>query len=507
MKKIALIIIICFNSVLIFSQQLKEPTKVFNTIFLDKNEVNSFYIGGNPAYLKFDNSDELLSIQSTYTNETGDYKKYIDPETTRLYQLSFTGKKTLDSQQVFKGSFGIQKLERKKWDWFFTKYYDNWNPFLFGDSTSGNSHYNGIVMNAGYSAVLGGKYLIGANINYSVDEGLKEVTPHPTSKNRDIDFSFGGGYLLNDKISFGAYANIYDYQEIIDYEQDDFALYQETILLKYTSYNRPYVLPVKTGTRYSYQNGYSGYANMTAKPNEWISTAVYVGGGFEHSTLQDGSTVVYPAGYYENTFYKGGVNALFNITDKLNAGLYYDFKIDDMWARHPSFDVVIMQNNFPEHIIKAGVDYQFCKNIKAGVEAGIDIAKYDYKDYFSQITWSAKPKKTMLGVGSQVKYNDNFSFFISFNYSHQSSDDNSFLFSPENGGSAANIIRKNDILFYQTNYNQYAVSFTPAYQLKSLGLVKLNLNYSYIKPEKEFWANSAKRETFEANLEFRLNVY
>jgi hypothetical protein len=237
------------------AQQIYSSDPFFKTIFESRKNINSYYVGDNPAYLRFENGDQLLSLQSSYFNNDGEFKRFIDPSAIRLYQVSASGKKAIDSAQVFKGSFAFQRLERKNWNWLVSKYYDDFDPFLFGDSTSGSAHYNGIVMNAQYGAGLFDQLLFGFNFNYSVDEGLKEVFPHPTSNHRDIDLSIGLGYLLNENFTIGASTKIYDYNEKIKYEEDQGAVSREVYLLKFRGFDFPFVNNKKTETRYSYRNG------------------------------------------------------------------------------------------------------------------------------------------------------------------------------------------------------------------------------------------------------------
>ena len=64
-------------------------------------------------------------------------------------------------------------------------------------------------MSAEYCNKLSDRFLLGSSLKYSVDEGLKEITPKPTSNHREIDFRAGSGYNFNEKISAGLVVNVF----------------------------------------------------------------------------------------------------------------------------------------------------------------------------------------------------------------------------------------------------------------------------------------------------------
>lgn len=105
---------------------------------------------------------------------------------------------------MFKGIFGFNKLIRKKWDLVFSKDYSTGNPFLIGDSSSGSSVFNGIYFDANYFNRFSEKFTIGAGLEYYVDEGMKRVSPKPTSQHRNILFKFGSTFSPLEELRFGS---------------------------------------------------------------------------------------------------------------------------------------------------------------------------------------------------------------------------------------------------------------------------------------------------------------
>lgn len=508
MKKNKIILFItAFASALSFGQSLKEPESIFNSVLINKNEINSFYTGGNPAYLNYDRSDEVLYVKSSYLNEKGEFKRYIDPETDRLYQLSFTGKKTIDSLQVFKGSFGIQRNERKGWNSVFTRDINNWNPFLIGDSSKGNSHFNGIIMNALYNVRVFNNYLLGVDFNYGVDAGLKEIFPHPTSEHRDIRVKAGIGYLINDNFTVGGLIDVSDCSEKIEYQEDLESSSRENVLIKYRGYDYPLYFLKTSEDRFSYYNNYTALMTFSISSGELFSSAGYFGGGLEQTSISDDYNKPQSEGYFKNNFYKGGIKALFSLNEKVNAGIYYEFRLNQYWGKHPDYLVKLMESKNPDNLIKAGIDYKINQKLKLGFEAGIDAASFDYKDYYSLIFWKSNPVKLILNAGADINFSKDFSASIHCGYNHVNISESSFTSAAETPNSLSYLLRRDDISFYQRNYDAYMVSFTPSYDIESFGLVKVYLNYSYLRADADKWMDQAKRETLDAVLEFRLDVY
>lgn len=232
------------GSLLAQGQEFYEPT-FFNTVFDANENNNSYFIGNNPAYLKFDNRDEKLYGNVTFLNDNGRFKKFLDPKTKRRYMASFSGKKAISEDQIFKGTFGFIRDEYIDWNWLSTKRYDSGSPFLLGDSTTGKTRFNGIFLNAEYAGKLYKNLSLGFSLTYFVDDGFKEVSPRPISAHRDIIFSAGLKYQLNRFNSIGLVLNSFDYNEEIKYQEDEGGVLNETTLIKFRGIDFPVIMKKK----------------------------------------------------------------------------------------------------------------------------------------------------------------------------------------------------------------------------------------------------------------------
>ncbi len=188
----AVVIVLCLGEV-------KAQNFIFDLNDLSSKPLSTFQIydeSQNPALLNLDQDDERLKISSFYNSNQNKIKRAFIPTAEDFVQIQFSGKKKIGDNQIFKGIFAFNKLRRKNWDWIFTKDFRSGNPFLLGDSSSGNSNFNGIYFDANYLNQLSERLTIGAGLEYFVDEGLKQVSPKPTSQHRDILFKIGSSFVI-----------------------------------------------------------------------------------------------------------------------------------------------------------------------------------------------------------------------------------------------------------------------------------------------------------------------
>jgi len=410
---IKIILLTLFGSYCTFAQVLENYESNFNTLFDKKEKLNPYYFGYNPAWLGSEVSDQILYLKSEVNDETGDFRKFTDPGDIRVYTISATGKKLIDSTQIFRGSFSFKRTENNNWQWLFTRDYSSGSPFLIGDSTTGNSRYNGILMNAEYAARIYDKFDLGCSLRYYVDDGLKLAHPRPTSNDREINFSTGLAYHVTDKMSFGIQASVYDNVENIDYSQDLGALLSEIVLIKFRGYDNPNVFMMTSETRYSYNNGYSGGLNFLFEQNSEFTLTAFANGGFNKINVKDGGDQPIDEGLWKNNFFKTGLASLYKLNNSTFVSLLYTFTSDNDWAEFPEFDVLYSKNNTSEHAATAGLEYSINNSLTAGIEAGVKYTTINISDYYSNIFANNDAFKYLLNVGLKIKWSNRFSSFIS----------------------------------------------------------------------------------------------
>lgn len=505
MKRFVIILLIAFGSYQVQAQLFMEFNTGFKTIFINPAEINSYYFGFNPALLDVNPEDELLSLSSDINIDDGKFKRFIDPVSNRLYQLTASGKKNIDSTQRFKGNFGFHRIERKDWAWIFTRDYQTGNPFLIGDSTSGDTRINGIRMGAEYSATLFDDFSAGVAIDYSVDEMLKEVSPRPTSSHRDIYSRIGLNYCVIPEFNVGLVADIYDKNEEISYREDEGALTQETIILKFKGYDFPNVFRKKTETRYSYINGYAGGITFSYLLPSTISTVGYFISGFDKTNIKDDAIDPRAEGFWMNDFFDAGVQISFLLNDELQAGLIYNFQKENGWAKYPTYNVLYYEREWDLHSVTAGLQYLFASKISVGIEGGVNLISDDEKDHYSTIKSDINSKVYYGRAGLGVEWNDELSSIISYSYYNKSVPEYSINSNMQSSYFIQH--RAYDLLYLRTGYNRHSVTLSSKIVPWFGGSFYIYLNYASTAPQMGSDFSSEVKNEFNSTVEYRVKVF
>lgn len=500
-----IIFLLIIFSLSAFSQILENYDSGFNTIFDKKEKVSPYYFGNNPAWLNREVSKELLFIRSGYDDESGDFRKFTDPGDIRTYTISASGKKLIDSTQIFRGSFAFRRTENNNWQWLFTRDYSSGSPFLIGDSTTGDTRLNGILMNAQYSAEVINKLNLGFAINYYVDDGLKLAHPRPTSKDREINYSMGLGYKLYDKLSFGINGSVYDNVETINYSQDVGSLLTETIILKFFGYDFPNVYRMKDETRYSYNNGYHAGINILYEDQDNFKLTGFGEFGFNKINIKDGGTSPINEGLWKNNQYNAGMLALVKLTRNLDLGIQYNLGLADDWGEFPDYLVLYSKNNNIQNSFVSGLEYALNDNLSLGFEAGLKLLHSDQNDYYSNISFDNNTTSWLMKFGLKTKIQDNLAMFISAGYTKSNTGANSLSYSSASSYFLNYTI--NDIYYLLSDFKQYTGNVIVAYTPGFGGEILLNLNYAYTSARNPFILPNSDRIISSVVLEYRVQAY
>ena len=485
-------------------QDIYNPYNHFKTIFESGTKANPYYLNNNPAYLNYDGQDELLLIDGNWNSASGDFKNFFDPGTEKNYNLAFSGKKILDSTQTFKGYFSIQKLKRYDWNWLVVKDYDSGSPFLLGDSTTGDTRYNGIFMNAQYSAKLFERLLTGFSISYYVDEGLKEIAPRPTSEHRDIDVTAGLGYLLNNNLTLGFSARVFDLNENISYEEDEEAVYTETILFKFRGYDLPQRISKKTESRISYHNGYQGNCDVFYR-DENISASVFTGGGFEHITLKDNITNPDPEGYWRKTSFTGGLQVSYTFGRQWNVGVLYKFNQEMSWARHPLYNVLLDEQKNNLHKFILGLQYTASEKLSVGLEVASSLSNVYYDDYYSGVFYKNENFKIAPLLGINYVWSDVLKTHLAVGFTNSSNYN--FKLSTSNITSFYEVTRSIDLYYLNTGYTGKNLYLKAEVNPDFLGLFNIYIAYQKIDASENQNYKFHDRTEIQTVIELKIKAY
>ncbi|MCF8266590.1 MAG: hypothetical protein K9I69_00820 [Ignavibacteriales bacterium] len=505
MNRIFIILLFVFLTVPELSgQTFYEFPTGFSLIFGFPEKTNPYYFGGNPALLNFRRSDEVLSIRTDLDDDRGQFRQFIEPENNRFYQLRASGKKSIDSTQKFRGSFAFQRLERRNWNWIFTKDYDSGNPFLIGDSTTGNTRINGIAMDAEYAIQITNSISAGISLEYAVDEALKQISPRPTSEHRDIDVKFGMNYSFTSGLNTGLVFYVTDKNEHIAYREDEGSLTNETIILKFKGYDFPNVFRKKTETRYSYTNMYKTGLTFSYCPENIFNAAGFLHIGFEKNNIKDDAINPEAVGFWKNDLIDAGVRISTKLSDT-RIDFQYLFHSENGWAKNPAFDVLYYEREFSENSFTAALQQTLSNSLSIGIEGGISFTPITENDHYSDVFSYTKFNCIHFTLGSEFALNQNISALFGYSYFVKNLNEGQRL----SGMASGYFInyRQYDLLYQQSEFSNH--KFSVAMQIDEIfdGSLLVYLNYGIATADADSYFSGKKRNSFDSALEYRIKVF
>ncbi len=477
----------------------------FDRISVKADSIIDFYeISKNPALLNQDKTDERLQIKSYFNTGEEKFKRYFTPSATDLYQVEFSGKKTIDGNQIFKGSFGFNKLVRKEWSWVFSKDFDSGNPFLLGDNSTGNSVFNGIYFDANYSNQVSKKLTLGAGIQYLVDEGLKQVSPKPTSRHRDIIYRLGTSYQLIKTLQLGFAVNIRDQKEEITYREDEGAVYKEIMVMKFRGLDFPVIVRKKTENRTVFYNNYEFNNDIIFSPSKTSCLFFNLKKGIEQTISRDEITNPTNQGKFLNDYLITQIKYEQSITTSLKSVSGLNYMFTDFWSKHPDYSVLLSEGKQRFYSLSQNFSYKFNPFFSLTFGGGYGEFHNKLNDYYSDVFYDVY--KSIYSVTSgfdwsifeQLKLRGSLSLekFQNTKTEVNTSQNSYYYF----------YAFQKDVDYFLSDFLRFNSAVTIVYYTR-IGDFIFNIGYEFLRPGKNtkfYNQNNTEINTF---FEYRVKIY
>jgi len=382
------------------AQEFVEQTNGMKVVRQSADAMNIYGSGGNPAWLFFSQEESALRVHLSTRSSTGGYHRPFEPGYENSYEYCVEGARELAGRHAVKGQFGFQQELRGDWRWMSTKSYDNGSPFLLADSTVGATSYSGIVLSGIYSVLLSDGFVAGAQLNYGVNNGLKEVSPKPTSTNRDLSTILGVAYILDKTSVIGLMFKYADRQEEIVYQVDQGAISQQTILYKFRGIDSYLRVTNNTETRRSQFRSYRGIVNIAMNVEENTAIVADGGGGVETISLTDGGTSPISQGYWQNSIGEIHLRAQRSWNDLIIAAAV-EYLMSNQWARHPMYDVTLMKRSDRHASFGIGSRFSLAESWKLAGEYLYTQETDRLDDFISVLTSDARRTLHEISAGAE----------------------------------------------------------------------------------------------------------
>lgn len=496
----AVVIVLCLGEV-------KAQNFIFDLNDLSSKPLSTFQIydeSQNPALLNLDQDDERLKISSFYNSNQNKIKRAFIPTAEDFVQIQFSGKKKIGDNQIFKGIFAFNKLRRKNWDWIFTKDFRSGNPFLLGDSSSGNSNFNGIYFDANYLNQLSERLTIGAGLEYFVDEGLKQVSPKPTSQHRDILFKIGSSFVILKDLRAGILVQIEDKKEEITYKEDEGAVYKEITLLKFRGVDLPISVKKKTENRIAFLNGFSVIGDLIYSPSESFQLFCDLKKGIEQIFQKEEITNPQNQGYFQNDYLRAKINSKLKLSEAITSLFGFEYFSSSSWSKHPDFLSVVSDNDQKFISLNGNFNYQLSTKLSFGLGTGFGQFKMKSNDYYSNVFFDLTSNLFSLSSDFDFKFAENLELktrLLFERYKPQNAD--LWFFNPS--VYFINFFNQ-DFEYFSSEFIKYELAFSTIIHT-IYGDFDFGLNYINWRPKNSSFEINNYNSELRTKLSYRVKVY
>ncbi len=369
---------------------------------------------GNPAMMRISHYGDDLQMAILFDDQSGDFRRFIDPNRHASYTIRASGSKTVGDRQLFLGSFGFRRTEYHDWQWLSTRFYEEAHPFLKADSTTGLSRYNEIVFTGGYAIELRPGWNAGVSLYYMVDEGLKDVAPKPLSTHRDFRFWLGSTYRIG-SVEIGAYGGIDDREEELRYTEYEGAILEETVLINFRGYDRPIVQRRDRETRITRGTAWHYGAHGSWLLPEGLRLHAQYRGSRSALDIEEDITRPRKEGYTSSRSHQVESDLIWNRGGTMLAA-GYRFTSAERWAEFQPFDVLMTDASRRMHRFVTGWSLHVTNELELGLEFQIANSDQSEDDYYSDIAWAVDHSDFGFRTGFTGRFNNRMNLTLHYGY-------------------------------------------------------------------------------------------
>ncbi len=308
------------------------------------HQLNFYNHGENIAALFFDEKAFSLWTGGSLQMHSGAFHTPFLPSSSNQQQYSVRLVKPLTARHIFKGYFGFQRLEDRQVLWIHQSRQLETNPFLLGDSSTGNFVLNGIFWNGEWSYALNKSSYFGIGIYYNVDRRLKQNFPKPENQHRDIHLRTG--LQKNWKSTqTGLSFRYFDEQEKVEISRYNLNQNLTPELYKFRFSDLPVLLLGKTSEERLLD--YRGFEINLHFSQKIASKLTLMGiGAYSHSRGEtvDGGSQPQDQGLFNRNDWTGEAILDASFSSSLSGRITYHFSHRNLNAEPPEFELIAIKH-------------------------------------------------------------------------------------------------------------------------------------------------------------------
>ena len=452
----------------------------------------------NPALaLKSHQYDDLI-IGSSFLHRQGEFRRFMDPDRFSVYNLSAGGSRTFGESQIFRGTFGYRRTEYHDREWTASRFYDNAHPFVLADSSTGNSRYNEIFVSGEYAVELSPNWTLGAAVDYSVDEGLKDAPPKPLSEYRDFSLRIGFSWQ-NGSLSAGLHGGVHDKEEELRYRQYEGALLDEVLLISFRGYDKPVVRERERETRLTRQSGLSAGGFSTWKPTDNLRLHGYF--RINNSSLHIEEDLTRPRDEgYTSTLSLNSFGGLSWHPSNLSASVEYEYRHTHHWSEFQPSNSLMTDGSSFAHQFTGSIGYRFSDHLHISAKGLLSPSRTSEDDYYSQIFWESDYLGS--GVFGQIRTSTPIAEDLRINLGYYRHDAHNSALTYSDSGPYFQTARKQDIETYLASFDDFQASIMMNFGLFEDHTLMLSVSFK----QRQHSNNDSNRNIINTHTTYRVPI-
>ncbi|PIS27968.1 MAG: hypothetical protein COT43_07740 [Candidatus Marinimicrobia bacterium CG08_land_8_20_14_0_20_45_22] len=354
-----------------------QPRNRFNQYY------NSLYdLSGNPAFYKISYPDNLDFNLVQTTNDNNSFRRQYDPRRQENYELQIHSIKHLNERATLVSAIRYNRLIQHDIPRSLEKnIYEEYFSYL--DTTTGTTVYDGPQINFIYDYALISRLHLGIEVNYGVEQSLKDVYTQCEIIARNTELRPGLSYISGDrKTLIGISGNFYDAQrkyEAVKYLQDAFVrtLFGYHLFMDET--------PKSTNRKNDDREG-RGFALQFCRqdfviPGLKLTLTGEYNGRSDDVTAGSVSTPT-ARGYWVREVRRGIFDLNYSPEKAKNSlELTYEIRQTDDWAKSGEYNVVMLDNAERLNVLSIRWQSRFFKRLITNTGASFAVNSCDYQEY------------------------------------------------------------------------------------------------------------------------------
>lgn len=349
---------------------------------MNQYNLTIYDLSGNPAFYGISYPDNLDFYQMQATNDNNVFRRLYDPRRQEDYALSFHSAKHLSERNTLVTGIRFNRtIQRDLYHSLEKNIYDEYIAFL--DTTTGTTTYNSPQINFLYDYALTKRLHLGLEINYGVEQSLKDVYTQCEIIARNTELRGGLSYISkNQKIIGGLLGTYYNAQrkyEAVKYYQDAFV----RTLFGYHIYKDE--TPKSINRKNDEREG-GGLALQFCHRDFMLPGLALIITG-EYNGRSDNVTAgspqkPTPRGHWVREIRRGILDLNYSPIESNNSlEFIYEFRSMDDWVKSGNYEVIILDNAELLNVFSLRWQTWLFKRLKINIGASYASQACDYQEY------------------------------------------------------------------------------------------------------------------------------